>query len=145
MTIPSFTISTGAKFTFIDGDCEQITSGVSTDLDFDAMPGMTPDQAMLFDFNGVKKVITIKGRLSTNGSNVLNSGSAITIDEQRQWLEKNINGVQSGTLFKSNYTSTWNGSSFADSVVLFGSVTWDETTGDPNSLPFTIQIFVGNV
>ena len=142
--VVTLTTSGAVVFTFGAGDLESVQSNVSTDLDFDSMPGSTADSAMLFDFNGVKKTIRISGQLSNNGANKLSSGSAITINEQRQWLEKTLNGFQTALQFSSNYSSTWNGVSWLQSVILFSSVTFTEQIGSPSGLPFEITLFVGN-
>ena len=138
-------ISGGVTFTFNDGDLEEIRSKVMSELDFSAMPGMTADAAMIFDFNGVSKTITINGVLTNTGNNTLSSGNAVTIDEQRQWLEKVLNGAQVGTTFTSNYSSTFNGSTFINSPVYFADVEFTERTDTPNALPFNINLYVGGL
>ncbi len=145
MVNPSITNSNGVTFTFNAGDVHDIESDVVTEPDFDAMPQTTPDQAMLYDYNGVKKVITVTGELQDTGVNCLSSGTAIVVDDQRKWLEQNLNGGQSGATFTSNYTSTYNGSTWADSKVLISRFRHNENTDKPNIIPFTIILFVGDV
>lgn len=145
MSEPAIMISDGTIFSFNPGDVEEINSDVVTDLDFDAMPGMTPDAALLFDLSGVKKTISFSGIISDTGTNRLSSGSAISIDDQRKWLERNLNGNQAGSAFSSNYTSTWNGTSWVASKILFSGISFNEKTGTPNGLPFRINLLVGDV
>jgi hypothetical protein len=75
----------------------------------------------------------------------LTSGSAVTIDEQRKWLEKNIDGFQSGGVFVSDYTSTWNGSSWEDSRFMMAKIRFRQVEGKPAELAFNITLFVGDV
>jgi hypothetical protein len=142
LVVPAIMTSDGIIFSFNDGDCDDITSNVNTDLDFDAMPGMTADAALGFDFNGVKKTIEVSGTLTDTGTNRLSSGVAITITDQRKWLEKILNGSQTGSAFSSTYTSTWNGSSWEASIILFGSLVFNEKSGLPNGLPFRMSLYV---
>ena len=134
----------GVTFTFNDGDVDEVRSVVSSELDHEAMPMMEAGSALLFDFSGVKKIISINGVLTDTGENTLSSGSAISIDEQRQWLEKIINGNQSGITFQSNYSSTYNGSSFVDSKCMKSGISFIEKEGMPNRLAFNITLFVGD-
>lgn len=145
MTVPSFTNSAGVTFTFNNGDVQSVNSTLGANLDFDSMPGSPPTDSLLYDFNGVTKTIEISGELQDTGSNRLSSGTATTIDAQRKWLELNIAGFQEGATFISNYTSSWNGTSWINSRILFSNVRFNEETENPNVLPFTITIFVGDV
>jgi hypothetical protein len=144
MAVPTL-VRSGVTFTFHDGDVETVRVQTQTDLDWDALPISTPNSALLFDFSGVKKSISVSGELTNNGANTLSSGTAVTIDDQRKWLEQTINGNQSGVTFTSNYSSTWNGSSWISSKIYFASITFTDTVGKPNSLPFEITIYVGDV
>lgn len=145
MAVPAIMDNTGVIFSFNDGDVEDIVITISTDLDFDAMPGMTPDAAMGYDFNGVKKIIEVTGTLTDTGNNRLDSGIAITIDDQRKWLEKIMNGQQAGSAFSSSYSSTWNGADWIASIILFGTISFNEKVGLPNGLPFRMSLFVCDV
>jgi hypothetical protein len=135
----------GIVFTFGEGDIESIQCNIGTDLDFDSMPMMTADSAMLFDFNGVKKTIRASGQICNNGTDHISGvGSAVTIDEQRKALEAMLNGSQSGITFSSNYSSTYNGSTFIPSTILVSNIVFTEQTGNPNNLPFEMTLFVGS-
>lgn len=148
MTYPQFTQTDGITFTFRTGEVDSVDVNITTQLDFDSMPGITPDGALLQDVNGVLKVINIQGKLFNDGSNCLTgtgAGNVTTIDEQRQWLEAHLNGQQVGLTFASNYSSTYNGSTFANSKVLFSRFRHREEVGNPEFLPFEIDIYVGDV
>ena len=144
MVVPAIMTSDGVIFSFNDGDVDDITSALASEIDWDAMPGMTPDAALGFDFNGVKKQIDVSGTLTNTGTNRLSSGVATTIDEQRKWLEKIMNGAQSGSAFSSTYTSTWNGVSWNASIILFSNITFNEKMGNPNGLNFRMTLLVSD-
>ena len=133
------------EFEFNDGDVDQIETSISNELDFEAMPGSPPSDAILFDFNGVTKVITVQGVLTDTGVTRITGDTVITIDEQRQWLEKALNGMQTGLTFTSNYSSTYNGATFVDSKCYKSVIRFTEITGKPFELPFTLTLFVGDV
>jgi len=145
VSAPSITNAAGVIFTFNEGDCTDITSSIGANLDSDSMPLSTALDALLFDYNGVLKTITVTGALTLATSTRTSSGTVTTIDSQRQWLEAFIDGNQLGSTFVSNYTSTWNGSTFVDSKVLVGNVTFTERSGFPNELSFTMTLIVGSV
>lgn len=137
--------SNGVVYTFNDGNVENIRNRIYTNLDFDAMPSTPPDASMLYDFSGVSKIITVSGTITDTGNNTISTGTAITINEQRQWIEKHLNGTQSGVEFDSNYSSVFNGSTFVTPRVLFSTIDFNEEVGNPNGLPFTMTLFVGDV
>ena len=142
----TFTIGS-VVFTFNTGDVTRIQSSLSSSLDFDSMPQSPPSDSLLYDYSGVTKTIQLEGSLSNNGTNRLSSGSAVTLDEQRQWIESLLNGDQGSTsiIFHSNYSSTFNGTVFIDSHCLIADVKWQEETGNPTGLPFTITFNIGDV
>ena len=141
---PTITIS-GVTFTFNDGDVEEVETIINTELDYEAMPMSAATNAMLYDFNGVTKNIRLTGVLTDTGENTLSTGSAISIDEQRQWLEKNINGFQNTIIFQSTYGSSFNGSSFVDSRCYKANIRFLEKTGEPNRCVFSMTLLVGGV
>lgn len=136
-------IRDGVTFTFNDGDVSEIRTRIATELDYDAMPSSLALYSLLYDFNGVTKIITLSGGLTNTGSNRLTVGSAITIDEQRKYIESCLDGLQSTAIFRSNYTSSYNGSDFEDSPIMFSTIEFNERTNEPNILFFTITLFVG--
>lgn len=143
--VVTLTISDGTVFTFNPGDVKNISIDLTADLDFDSMPQSLPKDAMLFDMNGVKKVINISGELQDTNTNRVSSGTVETINQQRQWLEKNLNGDQGGTLLDAPYTSSWNGTTWVVSPILFSSIRFNAEEGNPEGLPFQITLFVGDV
>ena len=145
MATPTLTNDAGVTFTFGDGDCKTVITRLATMLDYDAMPVSTATSSLLYDLSGVTKVIEVSGELGNNGANKLSSGSAVTIDEQRKWLEQNMNGNQGVTIFTSNYGSSWDGASWISSRTLFSAISFSEETGNPNGLIFSLTLFVGDV
>lgn len=135
--------NSGVTFTFSEGEIKSVRSRIGANLDSDSMPASGPLNAMLMDFNGVIKTITVSGKLFNNGDTHLSIGSAATINSQRQWLEKIINGLQTASTFDSNYSSSWNGSSWVVSTILLGDIEFDEQEGLPLELPFTMTLIVG--
>lgn len=144
MTAPTIT-SGGVTFTFNEGDVENISSSLNANLDADSMPMTPPTDSLMFDFTGVIKSITLSGKLSNSGSTRLSTGTATTIDAQRQWLEKIVNGEQAGITFVSNYSSSYNGSTFVSSPCMIASMEFNEVTGEPASLQFRISLNVGAI
>lgn len=141
---PKITIGANT-FTFNDGDVEEIISSVTSELDHEPMPMSPPGHAMLFDFNGVGKNITVNGHLTEATETLVNGESITSIDEQRRWLESKINGAQAPLTFESNYTSTYNGSTFQNSKSYKSNITFTERTQEPNRLQFRIVLIVGDV
>lgn len=145
MAEPAITGNDGVTFSFQSGDVESVRCTISNDLDHDSMAGSPATGAMLYDFNGVKKIITVTGSLSEAATTRTNTGTTKTIDEQRQWLEKQLNGAQEGTEFSSNYSSTYNGTSFSNSRVMKAQIEFIEEQEKPEYLQFTMILFVGDV
>ncbi len=145
MAVPTFTNSSGVVFTFNDGDSEGVECNIQANPDFDAMGLTPPTEAFLYDVNGAQKIITMRGNLSNSGTNRLSVGVAQTIDGQRKWLEQNINGNQSGLIFTSTYSSSWNGTGWIDSTVIMGNIRFMEREGNPNGLEFEITLLVGTI
>lgn len=135
----------GVIFTFNQGDVDEVETTIISEIDSEAMPLSPATEALLYDFNGVGKTINVRGKLSNTGTNRLNTGSAITINEQRQWLEKAINGFQSGLTFTSNYSSSFNGTNFVNSRCLKSTIRFIEKTNHPNELEFQINLLVGGI
>ena len=142
---PALTGNDGVTFSFQSGDVTVVKSNITCDLDHESLGGMDASKAMLYDMMGVKKVITVSGSLTTATSSRTNTGSTLTIEEQRQWLEKQFDGFQQGTEFESNHTSTYNGSTFANSRIMKAALEFTEEQNKPSELPFTLVLFVGDV
>ncbi len=136
--------SAGVIFTFSPGEISSLRSGLSADIDHTAFPASGPSTAFLFDFEGVRKVIQITGALFDNGTNRTDSGTTITILAQKQFLEKALDGAQGSVDFNSTYDAqTFDGSSFVQTKVMWGSINFEEIAGDVEELPFTATLFVG--
>lgn len=140
----TLTNQAGTIFTFAQGEVNVVRSQVGADIEQSSLPGSGPIQAFLFDFSGPVKVVTISGQLFSTTSSRTDSGSTTTILEQKQWLEQNINGIQSSTAFTSTYEGqTFDGSSYQSTTVAVGEVTFDEEAGNPEELKFTMRLLVG--
>lgn len=144
MANPTIKNSLGTTFTFAAGEIKSVRSVISADVEQLAFPGIGPALANNFDFNGPLKLITISGDLFETTASRIDTGSVTTILEQKQWLEGNINGFQSAATFTSTYDSqTHDGSSFVNTQILFGQLDINETSGEPEFLPFTLSLLVG--
>ena len=137
----------GVTFTFSQGEINQVTENINVGLDIIELPLAGPSDASLFDFTGTTKQLSIDGALFNDGTNKLSSGSAITILEQKQWLEALASGNQTANItFTSNYFSqSYNGSSFVSTTGAVSKINFVEVEGDPNRLKFTMAIEVGSL
>lgn len=134
----------GVTFTFLQGECKSVRSRVVADIDQTNIPGLGPSQSLLFDFSGVTKVIQIKGELWTDGTTRTSSGTTTTILQQKQWLEQNLNGLQTAVTFSSTYEAqTFDGSSYVPTKVMWGVIEFEERVGDVEELPFNATLLVG--
>jgi len=152
MTDISFTVN-GKVFTFAEGECEKITSTISSDCTSEKLPGAGPMNNYLNDYDGSDKTINITGTLFETVSSRVSGYSVNTIIEQKQWLESLINGMQKAITFTSNYetltilnssseTPPYQGS-FTYTKGYIKSITFSEYMGQVNKLDFTISIIVG--
>lgn len=133
-----------AVFTFAQGEIKTVKGRAAAEIEVNALPASGPSSAIGFDFNGVLKMITISGVLFETSSSRVNTSSVTTILEQKQWLEKQLNGLQLPKGFTSNYDSqSFNGTSFVATKVFKGLFEWSETEGSPEALPITITLLVG--
>jgi len=145
MTDVTITGQDDAIFTFEQGEVKDVKSRTAGDIELNALPGSGPSQAIGFDFNGVIKMITISGVLFETTASRVDTSSVTTILEQKQWLEKQLNGAQFPKGFTSNYESqSYDGNSFVSTQVFKGQLEINETEGSPEALPFTITLLVGS-
>ena len=115
MTDVTITDSSGNVFTFADGELDSVRSSTRGDIEVTAFPGTGPANALGFDFNGVLKTISIPGKLFETTTSRVNTSSITTILEQKQFLEKTLNGRQTSSTFTSNYESqTYDGENFVN-------------------------------
>ena len=134
----------GTTFTFAFGEVDKVRSQIAADVEQTAFPGGGPSNAFNFDFSGPLKIINLTGVLFETSASRTDSGSVTTILEQKQWLEQNISGLQTSTTFTSTYdTQTFDGSSFTNTTIMFGQMEFNEEAGNPELLPFTMQLLVG--
>ncbi len=144
MTDVTLTGQDDATFTFAQGEIVKVKSTTAAEVEVNALPGSGPSSAIGFDFNGVLKLITISGVLFETSSSRVDTSSVTTILEQKQWIEKQFNGLQLPKGFTSNYESqTFNGDTFVATKVFKGRFEVNETEGSPEALPITITLLVG--
>ena len=152
MTDVSFTVNSQV-FTFAEGECDKITSTISSDCTSEKLPGSGPRSNYLNDFDGSDKTITITGCLFETVSSRVAGYSINTIIEQKQWLESLVNGMQRVITFTSNYeTRTILNSSdptlpyqgqFYVTKGYIKSITFTENMGIVSKIDFTITMIVG--
>ena len=133
----------GSTFTFASGEIEQIRTQLNPDIEISALPASGPSTALAFDYNGVIKTISITGHLFATTTSRVSTSSVTTLLEQKQWIEKQLNGQQLARTFTSNYDSyTWDGEAFTTTKILAGAVSFSENAGDPERIPFSINLLV---
>ncbi len=149
MVAISITNKSGEKFTFATGEVSNIDATIQGEIDQTKLPGTGPSQAFVFDFAGASKQIVLRGVLFDDGTEHLSggSGSAITILEQKQFLEKILDGAQfpaAGRFFTSDFESvSFNGTTGTPTVAVINSIKFMQEQGNPEALPFEITLFVG--
>lgn len=126
----------GVTFTFQDGDPQIIVAEVMSEIEQMGLTGTTYSSAILADYEGVRKVITIEGALTPATSTTTDTGETKTIAEQKTWLE----GLQSGLQLPKTFTA-----SYEAEEVMVAKVRTEEHAGIPNFLPFQIILFVGGL
>ena len=143
----------GITFTFDEGDIDTIESSIVTGVDALDMALSGPGGTYLYDFAGVTKTITIKGKISDAATTRTSSGTISTMEQQKQWLESIANGNQAIILFTSTYdsqsilqssgaTSPFQGA-FTLTRCMLKSLTITEVAGEMNTMPYTLVLVVG--
>ena len=150
-------------FTFNPGDVDKITSTITTELDVIAIPLTGPMQNFIYDFEGVKKMITVTGKLTLATSSRISPTYTVTsILNQKQWLESICNGAQNNAItFVSNYEKysvssdvSNNPPYFSDAptgssalnvptTVKITKLDFTEEEANPDQLPFILVLEVG--
>ena len=161
MTDVQITNKFGQTFTFGDGEVDKITSKVNSNPDTDAMPGSPPGDAIIFDFNGAVKVITVTGALLNSDSSLVTGGTTPTVDtkeKQKRWLEALQDGFQNILDFSSNNDQyTYSGSNTVtehdnfisgdptyQTKVVVAEVSFEEIAGSgATHIPFTLKLIAG--
>lgn len=161
MTAVTIANSIGQTFEFQDGDVSLVSSRITSTPDADPMPGSPPGESIIFDLNGSLKLITVSGELKVAATNRVTGTSppsaTTTIAQQKRWLESLHTGMQRSVLFTSNYEQytfigTLNsgqvqdfitGSSEFNTYAVILDISFTENAGDPNRLPFTMRLAVG--
>ena len=134
----------GVVFTFAEGEVERVSSRMESGNEIQRLFGQGPAGNFVFDSSGPQKVVSIRGQLFETVATRTSVGTTTSILQQKQWLEKQINGNQAVRSFTSNYESeTWNGSEFVPTKVVVGLFEFNEESGRPSDAEFTIQFLVG--
>lgn len=136
----------GVTFTFAEGEVADVASNITSAAEIQSIFGTGPAAAFAYVMDGPKKIITVAGRLFETGTTRTSSGTTTTILQQKQWLEKQINGNQTLQNFTSNYESqSYGATSFVQTQVLRGIMNFREREGFPDELEFSMQFLVGGV
>lgn len=135
-------------FTFGNGEVSSIVEEITAQPDSIPMPASPPASTILLDLGGATKKITVSGILFDDGTDRLNTGTAIILLDQKRWLEGLIDGAQSTVTFTSNYSSkTSDGnstpSSWPNTEVVVSNLRFTETEGKPNEIEFTMTLMAG--
>ena len=145
MTDVSLVGNDDVTFTFAPGEVQEVRSQSSGEIDVQKIFGSGPAGAFAIDFNGVEKVISIRGFLFQTDTTRTSSGVTTSILQQKQWLEKQLNGNQVPRSFTSNYESQSYGSGqYEDTKVLMSQIQFTERAGRPDELQFSAQLLVGS-
>lgn len=149
----SFTTK-GITFTFQDSDVNKVVSSISTGIENTEITQSGPMGSYNYDFEGVKKTITLNGQLTEADTSRTSSGTVTTILLQKQWLESLANGEQGNIEFDSTYESqsVLNAqsasspllASFTSTKVMVDSINFTENQGEVEQLQFQIVLLVGS-
>lgn len=140
-------------FTFQDGDISSVESSVAAGPEDLPLSASGPLQTNLFDFEGVVKVITLKGQITEAVTSRTNIGTTTTILEQKQFLESLCNGGQTLITFASNYESqsitrkesgsSPNQGTYASTTCMIREIRFTENSGNPSMILFNMVLVVG--
>lgn len=144
VTIRSTINAVDVTFTFSNGEVKNVDSTITGEIDQTKLPAAGPSAAIIFDFMGAAKKISVRGQLIDDGTNHLDVGSAITILEQKQHLEQIVNGQQFANLFTSDFESiTFNNDSGTATLAVVDMIVFRQEEGNPSALPFEMTLMVG--
>jgi len=135
-------------FTFADGEVKTVRSEITSQVDSIPMPASAPANTILLDLGGVIKKITVTGTLFVTATTRTSVGTVTSLLAQKQWLEDLMDGGQTSMLFTSNFesyshdgTGSWESTSTTQVVVQ--KLTFAENEGNPNEIPFVMNLMVG--
>lgn len=146
----------GLTFTFNEWDIDNVKSTIVSGAEQTETTISGPSGAYVIDTNGARKRIEINGKLTVATSTRLSGGYTITtILQQKQWLESLVNGNQYSITFVSAYesqsVSTRSASNlpylsdFVTTKCIVEAMSFDDQSGLPNLLPFSIVLLVGGL
>lgn len=133
-------------FTFNDEEIRAISVDIVASVEQYGQYTGGPADAYLYESDGPVAAIVIRGTLLTAATTRTSSGVTTTIDQQRQWLAKQINGSQIPKAFTSNYAATMYSnltSGFVPTKIITGRFSYGEEEGLVSEVPFTLSLLVG--
>lgn len=127
--------SSNVTFTFQDSDCSDVDDDTQCNLNVQPTPVSDSDQTFVFDTDGVTRRVTISGKLTVATSTRTDSGTTLTIEDQKAFLRAIVNGNQQGVTFNSTYCTN---------LKLFVQrVKFKEESGNPNMLDYILEMNEG--
>lgn len=136
----------GDVFTFDEGEVEDVVADITASYEQYGQYTGGPSESYVYESDGPTKVISVSGVLYETATSRTDVGTTKTIDEQRQWLEKQFSGGQSPQNFSSNYAGTTYSSlsdSFVQTTVIKGKITFRESSGNVDTVQFNMFLLVG--
>lgn len=108
---------------------------VYSDLDYQSFPLSDSSQAMIFDYNGVKRVVTLSGVVTDTQANLM--------DNFITPIEALEDGNQLNTVvYHSDFYASGSGQS-GNFNVKVDSFKWTKKAGTPTMVDYTITLFEG--
>ena len=148
-------------FTFEEGMIENVSSTTNTEIDENVLPQLGPMGNLGVDVNGVVKLITVTGRIYDTTATVASTQDIRDKLVMKLWLEALQNGAQVAKSFYNDNeyvsVSTQGTSTITDSVsgdlitiqavfvptfVYVKQIVFGEEEGNPELIPFTLQLWV---
>ena len=136
----------GVVFTFDTAEVQGISVDIGASIEQYGQFNTGPADAYLYESDGPVAAIVVRGRLLLAATTRTSSGVTTTIDQQRQWLAKQINGNQVPKAFSSDYAATmYSGlsSSFVPTKIITGRFSYNQDEGSPDELAFSLSLLVG--
>jgi len=125
-------------YTLDDNDLGQVTKERHrqfSDLDMQALPLATAADALILDYNGVKRIITIEGTFSDTEANIMDN--LVLVLEALQSGNQISTVVFHSDLYDTGAAQTGNFNVKVDSF------TWEWEKGVPGKIGYTLVLFEG--
>jgi hypothetical protein len=130
----SITNQDSQVFTFNDGDVGSVQTTQTSEVDVQSTPGSDQDQTFITDLNGVVMRIVVTGELKDATTTRVSGETVLTIEEQVAFLD----GLQTGLQTAREFSTL-----FRTKNVIVEKFETTEMAGQPNNLPFTLNLVVG--